>query len=116
MISIKRIYEDSSSEDGYRMLVDRLWPRGMSKEKANLDEWNKSVAPSTDLRKWFGHRPERFEEFSQHYESELENHQDELNRLRDIAKKQNLTLLYAAKNPEINHAVVLKKVLENNIA
>lgn len=116
MISIKRIYEDSSSEDGYRMLVDRLWPRGMSKEKANLDEWNKSVAPSTDLRKWFDHRPERFEEFSQHYESELENHQDELNKLQDIAKKQNLTLLYAAKNPEINHAVVLKKVLENNIA
>lgn len=116
MISIKRIYEDSSSEDGYRMLVDRLWPRGMSKEKANLDEWNKSVAPSTDLRKWFAHRPERFEEFAQHYESELENHQDELNKLRDIAKKQNLTLLYAAKNPEINHAVVLKKVLENNIA
>ena len=112
MIKIKRIYEDYSSEDGYRMLVDKLWPRGISKEKAQLDEWNKSVTPTSELRKWFGHRPELFEEFSQHYQTELENHQDELNRLRDIAQKQNLTLLYAAKNPEINHALVLKKVLE----
>ncbi len=113
-IVIKRIYEDASDEDGYRILVDRLWPRGITKLRAKLDEWSKEVAPSTELRKWFGHKPERFEEFSKLYKDELKNKTEELNRIRTIAETQNLTLLYAAKDLKINHAVVLQEVLNDN--
>ncbi|MBD1422139.1 DUF488 domain-containing protein [Sphingobacterium chuzhouense] len=111
-MKIKRIYEAPEPEDGYRMLIDRIWPRGVSKGEANLDEWNKDIAPSTELRKWFGHKPEFFEEFSKRYKVELRNKTEELKRIKAIAKKQNLTLLYAAKNEQINQAVVLEEVLE----
>ncbi len=91
-------------------MVDRLWPRGVSKERAALDEWLKDVAPSPELRMWFGHKPERFAEFSRKYISELE-HNSAAEQLKTLAKKEPLTLLYAAKDPKVNHALVLKKFL-----
>jgi uncharacterized protein YeaO (DUF488 family) len=110
-IYIKRVYDEPSDEDGYRVLVDRLWPRGISKKGANLDEWNKEVAPSTALRKWFDHKEALFDEFTKLYCNELLTKKVELNRLRTIAKKNNITLLYGAKNVKINHAIILKDVL-----
>jgi uncharacterized protein YeaO (DUF488 family) len=107
----KRIYEAPSEKDGYRVLVDRLWPRGVKKERARLDEWNKTVAPSTELRKWFGHEATRFEEFTKRYKEELADHPQELERLREIAKNQRVTLLFATKATEYNHAVVLRDLL-----
>jgi len=110
-IQIKRIYDEPSEDDGYRVLVDRLWPRGVSKASAHLDEWNKEVAPSTELRKWFDHKEERFNDFAILYQEELLVKEDELIKLREISKSENVTLLYGAKDPKINHAIVLKKVL-----
>lgn len=110
-IKIKRIYDNPSADDGYRVLVDRLWPRGISKKDANLDEWDKEIAPSTELRKWFDHKAERFEEFGRLYREELMAKTEELNRLKTLAKKEGITLLYGAKDPAINHAVVLKECL-----
>ena len=110
-IIIKRIYDDPSDDDGYRILVDRLWPRGISKETAKLDEWNQDIAPSSELRKWFDHQEMRFEEFSRLYREELKDKKNELNELREIAKNRTVSLLYAAKSPELNQAVVLRDVL-----
>ncbi len=112
MIQIKRIYEEHEQQDGYRILVDRLWPRGMTKERARLNEWNREVAPSDELRKWFGHKMENFEEFTRMYNAELKEKGEELQRIRELAEKHNLTLLYAARNTEVNHARVLLSVLE----
>ncbi len=112
-IKIKRIYEHLAEDDGYRMLIDRLWPRGVSKVAAQLDEWNKTIAPSVELRKWFDHKTERFDEFSKLYEEELLGNQVELNRIKTIAKRERVTLLYGAKDPNINHAIVLCNVLNN---
>jgi uncharacterized protein YeaO (DUF488 family) len=112
-IVIKRIYEEASEADGCRILVDRLWPRGITKERAQLDEWNRDVAPSTELRQWFGHAPERFREFAQRYREEMTAQSEALRHLRKIAASGRLTLLIAGKNPEINHAAVLKEILEN---
>lgn len=109
---IKRIYDAPSEEDGYRVLVDRLWPRGVSKKTANLDEWNKEIAPSPKLRQWFGHKADRFKEFELKYREELKEKKEELKSLRQTAKNEPVSLLYAAKNPEINHAVVLKDILQ----
>jgi uncharacterized protein YeaO (DUF488 family) len=109
---IKRVYETPSDGDGYRLLVDRLWPRGVSKERARLDEWCKEVAPSTELRKWFGHAPERFELFSERYREELVGREALLERLREIAASQRLTLVIGAKDPRYNHARVLRDLLE----
>ena len=114
-IAIKRIYEDSSKNDGYRILVDRLWPRGVSKEEANLDEWDKNIAPSTELRKWFDHKEERFQEFTLRYKEELMSQKDALNQILKIAQTQKVTLLYGAKDPEINQAVVLKNILNQQV-
>lgn len=111
-IKIKRVYEEASDTDGYRLLVDRIWPRGVSKEEAKLDEWNKEIAPSTELRKWFDHKEERFEEFASKYKNELKEHQKELKRIKKISEKQQLCLLYGAKDEKHNQAVVLKTVLE----
>src|SRR5690606_11810503 len=113
-ISTKRIYEKANTNDGYRMLIDRLWPRGVSKEDAKLDEWNKDIAPSSDLRKWFDHKEERFDEFAKRYKNELNQQTDELERLKKIATKEKLCLLYGAKNEKINHAVILQQVLITN--
>ena len=111
-IQIKRIYEDAEATDGYRILVDRIWPRGITKERAHLDEWDKEVAPSTELRKWFHHSEQKFEEFEKLYREELKSKPEELNKIREIAKKQKVTLLFAARDLKINHAAVLLEVLK----
>ena len=110
-IQIKRVYEDKSKNDGHRILIDRLWPRGVSKEDAHFDEWMKELAPSTELRKWFDHKPERFEEFSKRYKKELAEKKELLDKLKELAKKRKVTLLFAAKDTEINNAVVIQEVL-----
>ncbi len=111
MLQIKRIYDEPATTDGMRVLVDRLWPRGMTKQRAAADVWLKDVAPSPELRAWFGHRPERFAEFAARYTEELQANPavDELRRL--VAQSPRCTLLYAAKDARINHAVVLREFL-----
>lgn len=111
-IIIKRIYEEPSDTDGYRLLIDRIWPRGISKEKAKLEEWNEDIAPSTELRKWFNHKEDRFETFASKYKKELKENTSELQRIKEITNKQPLCLLYGAKNEKYNQAVILKEVLE----
>lgn len=111
MISIKRIYDPPAAEDGRRVLVDRLWPRGVAKEAAHIDEWLKEIAPSDELRKWFGHDPARWEEFRRRYREELQGHGELLEGLRKEAGQGSVTLLFAAKDIECNNAVVLKEVL-----
>jgi uncharacterized protein YeaO (DUF488 family) len=107
---IKRIYEPAKSADGIRVLVDRLWPRGVKKTSAHLDYWMKDVAPSAQLRQWFGHRQERFAEFSTRYKQELRGN-PELARLRKLGNGALVTLLYSAHDPNANQAVVLQSVL-----
>ncbi len=114
-IQIKRIYEEPSRGDGFRVLIDRLWPRAMSKERAALDRWDKGVAPSTELRKQFNHQPELMSGFRKAYLAELKANAgaiDELLEAKKKSRKKTLTLLYAAKNPECNHALVLKEAIE----
>lgn len=111
MIKIKRAYAPAEETYGYRILVDRLWPRGISKEKAKIDLWLKSVAPSSDLRKWFGHVPERFPEFTKRYKAELAE-SGALDDLRKVLSEHpDATLLFAAHDEEHNNAVVLKELL-----
>src|SRR5690625_19344 len=112
-IIIKRIYEKASDKDGYRILVDRIWPRGVSKDNAKLDEWKKEIAPSTELRKWFDHKEKRFDAFVDKYKKELEEKKTELQYIKNISKKQQVCLLYGAKNEKYNQAVVLKEFLDN---
>ena len=112
-IQIKRVYDEPSKSDGYRILIDRIWPRGVSKEDAKLDEWDKDLAPSTELRKWFNHDPDKFEDFSKKYKEELKHNTEDLRSLREKAKNETVTLLYGAKDTENNQAVVLKEVLED---
>lgn len=114
-IKIKRIYEEPSKDDGYRVLVDRLWPRGVSKADAKIDEWNKELAPSTDLRKWFDHQAERFDEFSTLYREEMLSKQNELSRLKNLAQSKTITLLYGAKDPMMNQAIILQELLLSEI-
>ena len=113
-IHFKRIYEEASKSDGYRVLVDRIWPRGVSKENAHLDEWLKEIAPSTELRKWFDHKKERFDEFSKRYFEELQNKLELVEKLQKVASEKPLTLIYGAKDEKYNQAVVLKNFLENH--
>lgn len=111
-VQTKRIYETAQPEDGTRILVDRLWPRGVSKEDADLDRWIKEIAPSDELRHWFDHDPERWDEFTERYQDELAHHQDVIDELRGLAVEETVTLLYAAKDEDHNNAIVLKDVLE----
>jgi len=113
-IRVKRVYEKPEREDGVRILVDRLWPRGLSKDEAALDEWIRDVAPSDKLRTWFGHKSERWQEFQRRYKSELKTaeHKDILDRLSKIAGIATVTLLYAAKDSEHNNAVALASLLK----
>ncbi|HJE19299.1 MAG TPA: DUF488 domain-containing protein [Aliicoccus persicus] len=113
MIKIKRVYDDMSQQDGMRILIDRVWPRGVKKEALEHDTWYKDLAPSTALRKWFNHDEDKWEEFQKKYKDELEDHKDILNEIRESADGHNVTLLYAAKDEKHNNAVVLKHVLEN---
>lgn len=112
-VRLRRIYDEPSTDDGARVLVDRVWPRGLSKDKAQLDEWYKQVAPSTDLRKWYGHDPERFDEFTRRYRSELEEPEqtDALASLRELTRKRTVTLLTATKDVDISQAAVLAGML-----
>lgn len=112
MVRIKRIYDEPAAGDGKRILVDRLWPRGIAKEKARIDEWLKEIAPSDELRKWFGHDPAKWEEFRERYRRELEAKAELLGGLRKLASEGTVTLLFAAKDEEHNNAVVLKEMLD----
>ena len=112
-INLKRAYEPSATPDGYRVLVDRLWPRGISKEKANVGLWFKDMAPSDELRKWFGHDPERWPEFRTKYRDELASRKELLKELRRLeAEHKTMTLVYAAKDETRNNAVVLQDLLD----
>jgi uncharacterized protein YeaO (DUF488 family) len=113
MIQLKRAYEKASPDDGFRVLVERLWPRGVSKAEAHLDLWLRDVAPSTELRKWFGHDPAKWKEFQQRYRAELKDHKDALKLLREKAREGTVTLVYGARDEEHNGALVLKKLLES---
>lgn len=112
-VSVRRVYDEPHTTDGARVLVDRIWPRGLSKQNAHLDEWCKAVAPSTDLRKWYAHIPDRFEEFTARYNKELKEPERAaaLQHLREFLGKGPLTLLTATKNPEISEAAVLAQLL-----
>ena len=112
-IQLKRIYEAGSKEDGYRILVDRLWPRGFTKEKAALDLWLKEIAPSNELRKWFGHDPDKWKEFQKKYRQELKQNKEAVDILKDYIQKGNVTLLYAAKDEEHNEAQVIKDFISS---
>lgn len=115
-VHIKRIYEPASPDDGRRLLVDRLWPRGVSKARADLDAWLRDVAPSTELRKWFGHDPARWDEFVRRYRAELAANPAALQPLLDAARRGPVTLLYAARDEVHNEAVVLRDVLLERLA
>lgn len=114
-VKIKRVYDPPAASDGYRVLVDRLWPRGVSKDAAALDDWVRELAPSDELRRWFGHDPERFEEFRRRYIEELRERRDEVAELRRKARAGTLTLLYGAHDAEHNNAVVLAAVLRRGL-
>lgn len=110
-VALKRAYEPASSDDGARILVDRLWPRGVSKEKAALTEWMKEIAPSDELRRWFNHDPARWDEFREQYMRELEGHAELLDHIRKMAKAGPVTLIYGAKDQQHNEAIVLCDLL-----
>ena len=110
-VKIKRAYERPTADDGTRVLIDRLWPRGVKKTDAAIDHWAKELAPSTELRKWFGHDPARWEEFRRRYSTEIHGHGDELDRLRELARKGAVTLVYGAHDEMHNDAVVLREIL-----
>ncbi|HHT18211.1 MAG: DUF488 domain-containing protein [Euryarchaeota archaeon] len=114
MIQIKRAYEEANETDGFRILIDRLWPRGLSKEKLGINLWLKEIAPSNELRKSFGHDPQKWEEFRDKYTDELKEKTDQLEQIKKIEEKEgNLTLIYAAKDEKHNNAVVLLEILKN---
>ena len=110
-VKLKRAYEPPTVDDGTRILIDRLWPRGVKKANAAIDEWMKEIAPSTELRKWFGHDPERWPEFQRRYKSEIQQHDVQLERLRALARQGRITLVFSAHDEAHNDAVVLKDLL-----
>jgi len=114
-IRLKRAYEAPAPADGYRVLIDRLWPRGVSRDRARLDEWDKELAPSAGLRRWFGHEPGRFAEFRRRYVDELREQRPALTGLRRRARDGALTLVYSARDTEHNDAVVLAEVLKRGL-
>lgn len=114
-VRLKRAYEDAAAADGYRVLVDRLWPRGVSRSEARLDAWERELAPSAELRRWFGHDPDRFEEFRRRYVEELGGQRPRLAALRRRARQGTLTLVYGARDTEHNDAVVLAAVLRRGL-
>jgi uncharacterized protein YeaO (DUF488 family) len=114
-VRLKRAYEAPTPSDGHRVLVDRIWPRGVSGERAAIDEWDRDLAPSDELRTWFGHRPERFDEFRRRYLEELRGRRDRLAELRRRARAGTLTLVYSARDAERNQAVVLAEALRRGL-
>ena len=111
MIKIKRIYDPASTDDGKRIYIDRLWPRGMKKEEVKIDEWLKEISPSDGLRKWFGHDPSKYAEFKRRYKRELEKHSQILERIKKEGKRETVTLLFSAKDVEHNNATVMREIL-----
>lgn len=110
-VKLKRVYEPASPDDGTRVLVDRLWPRGLTKADAAVDRWLKDLAPTTELRRWFGHDPDRWTEFQRRYTEELRQHAAEVDELRELARSSVVTLLYGARDERHNDAVVLRAAL-----
>jgi uncharacterized protein YeaO (DUF488 family) len=110
-VRAKRAYDEPDAGDGYRILIDHVWPRGISKQRAHLDEWARELAPSDELRKWFDHVPERFPEFRSRYRDELAVHSEQVDELRRRARKGPVTIVYAARDTEHNNAVVLAELL-----
>ena len=113
-IRLKRVYDSPAAEDGFRVLVERLWPRGITKAEAHLDLWMREIAPSSDLRKWFAHDPAKWEEFSVRYEKELEKNRELVNMLEQKSRQTTVTLVYAAHDVRHNSALVLKRFIEKN--
>jgi uncharacterized protein YeaO (DUF488 family) len=111
MLKIKRVYDPASHEDGKRILIDRLWPRGLKKEEVKIDEWLKEIAPSDELRKWFSHDPSRYREFKKRYTKELKQKKELVGQIRNEAKKGTVTLLFSAKDTEHNNATALEELL-----
>lgn len=114
-VRIKRIYDAPADDDGYRVLVDRIWPRGLAKSEARVDRWLKEIAPSTELRRWFGHDPSRWDEFRGRYRAELEESAALVNELAEKARSTPLTLLFGARDQQHNQAVVLREWLEERL-
>jgi uncharacterized protein YeaO (DUF488 family) len=114
-VNVKRVRAPAEPTDGYRVLVDRLWPRGLAREQVALDEWARDLAPSDELRRWFGHDPERWEEFRHRYQEELEQHRDELSELRRRSRRGVVTLLYDARDEEHNNAQVLARAIRRGL-
>jgi uncharacterized protein YeaO (DUF488 family) len=112
-VQIKRIYEPAQDGDGHRVLIDHTWPRGVSRERARLDEWARELAPSDELRKWFDHKPSRFKQFRTRYRKELRQHGEQLEQLRTRAGPGPVTIVYAARDEEHNNAVVLAELLRD---
>jgi uncharacterized protein YeaO (DUF488 family) len=113
-IKIKRVYEQPAKDDGMRILVDRLWPRGLTKKKASVDLWLKDIAPSTELRKWFAHDPDKWKRFRARYQTEIRNNHDLIKALKRKAREGTITLIYGARDQKHNEALVLKQFLEKN--
>ncbi|MBI4966180.1 MAG: DUF488 domain-containing protein [Desulfomonile tiedjei] len=111
-IRVKRVYDTPEDQDGYRVLVDRLWPRGIKKENARIDEWVKEISPSNELRKWYGHDPEKWEEFKRRYFMELRDHLETVEHLGKRASEATVTFLFSSKELRINNAVALKEYVE----
>ncbi len=111
MIKIKRIYDPASPQDGKRIYIDRLWPRGMKKEEVKIDEWLKEISPSDDLRKWFGHDPSKYAEFKRRYTKELQKYSEILEKIKKEGKRKTVTLLFSAKDEEHNNATVMREIL-----
>lgn len=115
-VRLKRVYESAANADGYRVLVDRLWPRGITKDAARLSAWRKELAPSSELRKWFHHDLTKWEDFKERYFQELDDHREEVEELVRLAKERRVTLLFGAKDEEHNNAVALREYLERNFS
>ncbi|MCE5185303.1 MAG: DUF488 domain-containing protein [Planctomycetaceae bacterium] len=114
-IAIKRAYDKPSAADGHRILIDRIWPRGISKKDAAIDEWVKDLAPSSQLRKWFGHQPEKWPEFKKRYFKELDSNKEQAQAICRTVKKQHVTFVYGAREERFNNAVALKEYLEKKV-
>lgn len=112
-VRVKRVYDSTEPGDGYRVLIDHVWPRGVSRERAKLDEWERELAPSDELRKWFDHVPARFEEFRARYRDELADRVEQVDKLRHLASEGPVTILYAARDRQHNNAVVLAELVRD---
>ncbi len=112
MLKVKRVYEPPSADDGYRILVDRIWPRGVTKERARIDEWRRDLSPSTDLRKWYGHDPDKWDEFRRRYRAELEaaGKIADVRKIGEMARSRDITLVFGARDPLHNQAVAVREI------